>query len=242
MGEDAPMVMRWRICGWLALLVAVVGAAGAMAGPPAATGPATAPTANAAMPGTPGFHNLDEFLLMHRRGEKPPVHRPTTEQLLAISYTPPNSADAELAKPLQKFLPWWFLNNCGRDNSPGLKEQMLGRKNVFVTTPLARDVPCRLMYTLAVAKQKKTRLKLMAAAAPEGQWELAVLAESKELLKRTIGAGAATAASPPANPWVELSVDLSGFAGQQVHLELQNRQGGSAHSEAYWADVRIVEE
>ncbi len=183
-----------------------------------------------------------EFLLMHRRGQKPPLHRPTTEQLVAISYTPPNSADADLAKPLQKFLPWWFLSNCGRDNSPGLKEQMLGRKNVFVTTPLARDVPCRLMYTVAVAKQKKTTLRLTVGAAPEGQWELLVLAESRELLKRTIGGVTAAAGSPPAPPWVDVSVDLAGFAGQQVHLELQNRQGGSAHCEAYWADVRIVEE
>lgn len=183
-----------------------------------------------------------EFLLMHRRGEKPPVHRPTTEQLLAISYTPPNSADAELAKPLQKFLPWWFLNNCGRDNSPGLKDQILGRKNVFVTTPLARDVPCRLMYTLAVAKQKKTTLRLTVGAPADGQWDLVVLAESREVLKRTIGRGTEVAGSPAASPWVELSVDLSGFAGQQVHLELQNRQGSSARSEAYWGEVRIVEE
>ena len=183
-----------------------------------------------------------EFLLMNRRGEKPPEHRLTTEQLVAIGNTRPDSADADLAQPLQKFLPWWFLSNCGHADAPGLKDQMLGRKNVFVTTPLDHDVPCCLMYTFAVAKQKKTVLKLTLGAPPQGQWELVVRAESKDLLRRTITGAPAAGAGAAAGPWVDLDVDLSAFAGQKVHLELQDRYAGAAHAAAYWGKVQIVEE
>jgi predicted esterase len=182
-----------------------------------------------------------EFLLLHRRGQGIPLHRPMAEQLLAISKTRPDSADAGLAKPLQAFLPWWFVSNCGRANGPGLKDQALGRKNVFVTMPLDREVPCRLLYTTPIAKQKKTVLNLTVAAHPQGQWELVVLADNKQLLKRTIGSGVSAAPDRAEGSWVTLTVDLTALGGQQVHLELRNQSSGSPHPEAYWGQVQIVE-
>ena len=129
-----------------------------------------------------------DFLLLHRRGRKPPANRPFAEQLLAISYTPPNAADVQLAEPFKKFLPWWYLANCSRENAPGLRDELLGRKNVFVTMPLDAAIPCRLMLTTEIPRDQKTRLDLVVAAHPEGQWELGVRANSVDLLKQTIAA------------------------------------------------------
>ena len=209
-----------------------------------------------------------EFLLLHARGRKPATSRPAEEKLLAIAYTPPNSADALLAAPFARFLPWWYLANCNKENSPGLKDELLGRKNVFVTVPLDRAVPCRLLYTAAIPKDKKTTLALAVAAHPQGQWELVVRADSNELLRRTIlgeqvdrpatqpstagSSGPSTRPSSQPNapgatqpagaqgPWVEVSLDLSNLAAEEVHLELVNRGTASLHAEAYWGKVELT--
>lgn len=192
-----------------------------------------------------------EYLLLHERGRKPATTRPSVEQLVAIGYTPPNSADAEIAKPLQQFLPWWFVSNCGRDNSPGLRAQALGRQNVFVTTPLGNSVPCRLMITTSIPKDKKTALHLTVAADPQGQWELLVRVQQHDVFKQTIGTGEIKPSTQPAqtiqpaapvNPWVDIHVDLSPYAGDDVHLELLNNATSAAHAQAYWGKVQLTEQ
>ncbi len=174
-----------------------------------------------------GSRAFYEYLLLHQRGRKPTT-RPMAEELVAIAYTQGNSADAELVPSLKQFLPWWHISNCGRGNSPGLKDEILGRKRVFVTTPLAADVPCRLMITAPVPAAG-ARLHMLVAAHPEGTWDLIVRANSIELFRQHM-AGAT---------WREFTIDLARFRGEQVHLELLNTSTGSPHPEAYWGAVEL---
>ena len=178
-----------------------------------------------------GFY---EFLLLHRRHAPLPATRPTTQELLTISQKVSLTADNQLARALHAFLPWWFINNCGRENSPGLKGTVLGRRNVFVTTPLSKDVACRLMYTADLPAGKKTTLNLTVAAPPKGQWKLLVRGNGEPLLQRLIGVAPTTLPSTaptrpaiPVNPWVSFQVDLTPLAGQQVYLELLNASVGN---------------
>lgn len=172
-----------------------------------------------------------EYLLLHQRGRKPTT-RPMAEELVAIAYSEGNSADAALLPALRQFLPWWHISNCGRENSPGLKDDMLGRKGVFVTTPLAAEVPCRLMFTTDLAASGGAKLRMVVASHPEGAWELIVRANSVELMRKRVAGGG----------WQEFTVDLARFRGEQIHLELLNGAAGSPHPEAYWGEVELSKE
>ena len=165
-----------------------------------------------------------QFLLDQKRGQKSTAPRPTIDEWIKIAYAPANTADKDLEEPLHKFLPWWYIANCGREHDPGLKDQALGRRNVLVTSPRSWGIPCRLMFTMNIPKDKKTTLHLIVAAHPQGCWDLIVSAGAKDIYKQTIGQpptpGPAPASAPAAAEpkWVDITADLSPYAGEGVHL------------------------
>lgn len=190
-----------------------------------------------------------EFLMLHRRGQPAPPSRPIKEQLLAIAYTPPNSMDAKLAEPFKKFQPYWRLLNCGPEGGPGLKDELLGRKNVFVTAPLDAITPCRLLTTFSIAKDKKTTLELTVGRPANGRWRLTVRGNGENLLQQTIGFESTTtqAASQVSRPgqasqdlWQAVIADLTPYAGQDVRVELLNEAADKSPAAAYWGGVQLV--
>ena len=68
----------------------------------------------------------------------------------------------------------------------------------------------------------------------QGAWQLAVLADGKEIFTQAIDA-----ATCPKG-WSDLNVDLSPYAGKIVHLEVRNGVLGEANSSAYWNRIEIV--
>ncbi|MFB3893701.1 MAG: hypothetical protein ACE15C_16940 [Phycisphaerae bacterium] len=216
-----------------------------------------------------------EFLFAHRRGTPPPRSRPTNEQLLAIAFTYPNSVDQKMRGPFKKFLPYWQLLNCGPapkpdgpsaaggpDMTPGLKPEISGRKNVFVTAPLDAITPSRMITTFSVPKGKLTTLELVVGRHPRGAWQLVIRGNEQELLRRMIGQPPTTgpASRPPvvqsSRPstasgrgqegqkggredqrqvfWEPVSLDLSQFAGEDVRMELLNASA-SPGAPGLWA-------
>jgi predicted esterase len=191
-----------------------------------------------------------DFLLLHRRGSPPPANRPTPEQLLAIAYLDPKSVDAQLAEPFKKFLPYWQLLNCGKDGEPGLRPDLAGRKNVFVTSPLDQAIPCRMITTVDVPANMVTRLELTVGVRPGAPWELDVQGNGESLLRKQIAA--ATPTPQPAKPgdvaWQDVAVDLSRFAGQSVRVQvlggMSETKAGAANtpgpcSPAYWGTIAV---
>lgn len=174
-----------------------------------------------------------EFLLLHARHRSVPPNRPTGEELRRIAHTPPGSVDGRLAEPFKRFLPYWTLLNCGPDMDPGLRAELNGRKNVFVTHPLNPQTPCILMTSWNVPAEGKWRLVLVVGHHPEGDWDLVVRADGREVLRQTVGK--ATARSG----WLETGVDLSPYAGRWVRLELLNQPTGWAFEGAYWGKIEM---
>jgi hypothetical protein len=66
------------------------------------------------------------------------------------------SAAKQLQADLQKVAPGWKMTNCGPDMAPGLREEYRGKKPVFMTHPLNREVGCSLTKTVEVPKEGET--------------------------------------------------------------------------------------
>ncbi len=138
-----------------------------------------------------------------------------------------------LKDAVRKFSPGWKVAKCGTDMEPGLRAEWGGKKKVLVTHPLNRETGCTLSKKVAIPAGKRTRLRLVVGHHPEGDWTLLVKANGKELLRKTVGEDAAT------DGWVELSVDLSAYAGKSVSLELVNQPSGWSWEAGYWAEISL---
>jgi hypothetical protein len=154
----------------------------------------------------------------------------TPEEMAKI--TAPGSTEA-LRKGLEKFAPGWKVANCGPDMEPGLRSELGGKKNVFVTHPLDRRTPCTLTKEVEIPAGKKTALRLVVGHFPKGDWTLIVKADGKELSKQSIGKDTAPGG------WTEVMVDLSPYAGRKIKLQLLNQPSGWSWEAGYWAKISI---
>lgn len=145
-------------------------------------------------------------------------------------------AGVNMDQAIAKFAPGWQVKNCGSDMDPGLRAEWAGKKNVLATHPLDRNTGCVISRTLDLPAGRKTTLKLVVGHDPQGDFELIVRANGKELLKQPVGAQTATA------HWLSATIDLSPYAGTRVKLELVNQPSGWSYEAAYWAEITVLSE
>ncbi len=186
----------------------------------------------------PRFYN---YLLFHRKGMPPDRQRYSGEELVKISTDPGFNREflQRITDEFHKFLPWWGILNCGDANDPGLKDELAGKKNVFVTNPLSADTPCMLQITAEAPAGKKTFLNLTVGHHPEGQWILQVRVDNRIIKTMPINK------TTTKDGWVDVDVDLTAWAGKSPRIELFNRAneqaGKTQHPEAYWAKVEVTQ-
>jgi hypothetical protein len=138
-----------------------------------------------------------------------------------------------IKKAVETFAPGWSVAYCSADLNPGLRAEALGRKNVLVTHPANKGTPCVLSRKVEIPAGKKTVLHLSIGHHPDGDWDLVVRADMRELLRKTVGKTSAT------NGWMDMSVDLSEYAGKTVLIELYNQPTGWFYEAGYWAKIAI---
>ncbi|HEY5912088.1 MAG TPA: ADP-ribosylglycohydrolase family protein [Verrucomicrobiae bacterium] len=143
---------------------------------------------------------------------------------------------ANMAKAVEKFAPGWKITDCGPEMDPGLREEWAGRKHVLVTHPLDRQTGCVLSRTIEIPAGKRTTLHLVVGHDPQGNFELIVRADGRQLVHKPINPQTAT------DHWLALDVDLSSFAGKQVNLELVNQPSDWSYEAAYWAEIAVRSE
>ena len=145
---------------------------------------------------------------------------------------------AHMREAVEKFAAGWEITNCGTDMDPGLRSDWGGKKNVLVTHPLDEQTGCVLSKKIKVAAGQKARLRLLVAHDPQGDFDLIVRADGKELLRKPVSK--ATASD---DPWLVQEVDLSGFAGKKApKVEIINQPSGWSFEAAYWAEISYVTE
>ena len=157
----------------------------------------------------------------------------TPEEMAQITAA---NTPSHMARDSEKFAPGWKIDKCGSDMNPGLRAEWAGRKNVLATHPLDRETGCVLSRTMAVPAGKKTMLRIVVGHDPQGDFDLIVRADGRQLLRRTVGPKTTQA------HWLTETVDLSGYAGKSVKLELLNEPNGWSYEAAYWAEIAVRSE
>jgi hypothetical protein len=182
-----------------------------------------------------------------------PVKTPTPSQLelswaagpIANSrFTPAETAQIKfdsqpqgIQESVTAVAPGWQIKDCGPDMNPGLRAEWDGRQKVLCTHPLDQQTGCLLTRTITVPSGKKTRLRLIVGHDPQGDFELVVRANGKQLLRKPVNPTTCTEGH-----WLKQDVDLTPLAGSEVTLELVNQPSGWACEAAYWAEIAIVSE
>jgi hypothetical protein len=134
---------------------------------------------------------------------------------------------------VEQFAPGWTIANCGPDMDPGLHADELGKTNVLVTHPLDRNTACVLSKPMEIPTGKTTTLHLTVGHHPQGDWELIVRADGKELFRKAVSK------STTKKCWMDASVDLTPLAGKEINLELLNQPTGWNCEAGYWAKVDV---
>ncbi len=141
---------------------------------------------------------------------------------------------ATLDEPLRLAALWsdWKITSSAEPGSTGLLPTYGDRVNVYMTHPLRQGVPATLEREVDIPTGKKTRLSFWVSCHVQGDFELRVVADGKELLKEIVG--------PRGSGWKEKSVDLTAFAGRRIALRLENFPNNWEWEHAYWSDVKVV--
>ena len=135
---------------------------------------------------------------------------------------------------LDLFAPGWKVTNCGDSLEPGLHSHLRGKGNVFATHPALDKTDCVLSKEVAVPDGNHTQLNLTVGHHENGDWELIIKANGKELKRVLIGDDG------DENGWEDVTADLSEYAGKTIELELINHANDWNHEAAYWAKIEIV--
>ncbi|MEM9015479.1 MAG: sulfatase, partial [Verrucomicrobiota bacterium] len=157
-------------------------------------------------------------------GDLPPVSQRNHQR--------PGLAPPAAQKDIQRVAPGFQVKNVGEQ---GVSPQPEFRNDFAVQThPLSRNMPCVLFRELDVPEGKATRLRIRASYHPHGNWQLRVLANKKVIHDQIVSYETVK------TEWLELDLDLSEFAGQQVNLEVENRANDWSWEFAFWGKVEIV--
>ncbi len=146
------------------------------------------------------------------------------------------NSPAHMLGAVDKFAPGWEITNCGTDMDPGLRDEWGGRTKVLVTHPLDQTTGCVLSKKINLSEAKKAKLRLVVGHDPQGDFDLIVRVNGKELLRKPVSKTTTTD-----DPWLVQEVDLSAFAGRKApKIELINQPSGWAFEAAYWAEIAVV--
>jgi hypothetical protein len=104
---------------------------------------------------------------------------------------------------------------------------------VLVTHPLDRRTGCQLFRQVKIPAGKKTTLHLTVGHHPEGDWDLIVAVDGRQIARKSVSKETAP------DGWMQTEVDLSDFAGKEVKLELINQPTDWKYEAGYWLEISL---
>jgi hypothetical protein len=147
-----------------------------------------------------------------------------------------NEYVATLDEPTRRAAMWseWKITSSQEAGFTGLLASHGDRASVYMTHPLDRKTPATLEREVDIPSGKKTTLSFWVAPHQQGDFELRVYVDNKEVLKEVIG--------PPGSGWRQKKIDLSLNAGKRITLRLEDFPNDRAWEHAYWSDLTIASE
>ena len=142
------------------------------------------------------------------------------------------AAAKEAEEALARWKAWKI--ETSPDEPKGVLPSYGGRTHVMQTHPFSREKPAVLEQAVDVPAGKKTALSLWVAPDAQGDWELRILADGKELHRQLVG--------PQGSGWRRVVVDLSPLAGKKVALRLENAANNWSWETGYWSDLELKSE
>jgi hypothetical protein len=134
-----------------------------------------------------------------------------------------------------KVAPGFRVLNVGER---GVVHHDVFRNAVAVQThPLDRKTPSSLVRDLTVPREKKTKLTMRVSHHPHGDWQLRVRANGSSITDQIVSSKTVSK-----DEWLEVTVDLSRYAGQRINLAVEDFPNNWQNEWAYWNRVSIVSE
>jgi hypothetical protein len=141
---------------------------------------------------------------------------------------------------VQALAPGWTVSRVGlqalydRSRDPQYPLAVADPAKGFGTCPADPAAPCILSRAVVLPPRPKHEIHVEVGGHPQGEFDLLVKANGKELLRKTVGKPAAKEA-----PAASETVGLGDFAGQTAKLEIHHTARGAEHGEACWRKIAV---
>lgn len=146
--------------------------------------------------------------------------------------TPTKEAQATIAKVAPQFQ----IKGSG-EGGVVLHSEFRNRRAVQ-THPFNRETPCVLYRTgCPIPENKTTTLKIRVSHHPHGNWQMRVLVEGDLISDQLVSSETVSN-----DEWLDVSIDLTSYAGQKIDLWIENKANDWHNEWAYWNQVEIVSE
>ena len=147
---------------------------------------------------------------------------------------PKRQSARQQLRTIQRAAPGFNVRNAGEGGV--VHHQGFRNRTAVQTHPLNRDTPCVIYREVNVPTGAKTSLKMRVSHHPHGDWQLRVLVGKEVLADKIVNPKTLD------KEWLDMTVDLSRFAGHKIQLSIENRANNWRNEWAYWNDVRIESE
>ena len=106
------------------------------------------------------------------------------------------------------------------------------------THPINRETPCTLYRSRChIPEDKITTLNLIVSHHPHGDWQMRVLVDGDVIADKLV-----SSQTVGKDEWLNVSVDLSDYAGKQIDLWIENKANNWNNEWGYWNQIKILSE
>lgn len=154
---------------------------------------------------------------------------------IAVSRSDDLKQSPEWQWTIQKVAPGFKVLNVGEQ---GVVHHDVFRNATAVQThPLNRKTPSSLVREVTIPKNASTKLNMRVSHHPHGDWQLRVRANGAIISDQIV-----SSATVSDGEWLNVTVDLTRYAGQRIKLAIENFPNDWHNEWAYWNSVAIVSE
>lgn len=136
---------------------------------------------------------------------------------------------------MQKVAPGFKVLNVGEGGV--VHHKVFRNESAVQTHPLNRSTPSSLTREYSVPADKNAKLNMRVSHHPHGDWQLRVLVDGKVIADEIVGPKTVSQ-----DEWLDVSVDLTPYAGKKIKLLIENRPNDWKNEWAYFQHVSITNE